>query len=156
MPGYFLMRRDLTTPIASVPLPEAIVLAHFSIDIAPDCRSVMDAAYAPAGYATVPFEPWYAALAGNSEFDSALVWVAMSGCAVVGFCQCWRTPFVKDLVVAAAWRNRGLGSALLSQALQAFAARSAVSVDLKTDIDNIKAQSLYRRLGFQIVERIAD
>ena len=27
-------------------------------------------------------------------------------------------------------------------------------IDLKTDVENVKAQSLYRRLGFEIVERV--
>ena len=154
MPGYFHLRRDLATPIALAPLPDGVVLADFGIEIARECRALMDAAYAPAGYVPVPFGPWYAALTGDSEYDPALVWVAMGAGAVVGFCQCWRGPFVKDLVVAAAWRDRGLGAALLTQALEAFAERGALSVDLKTDIENVKAQSLYRRLGFAIIERV--
>jgi ribosomal protein S18 acetylase RimI-like enzyme len=73
---------------------------------------------------------------------------------VIGFCVCWTSAFVKDLVVDEAFRRRGIGAALLTRALAVFAARGATTVDLKTDTDNLKAQSLYRRLGFEIVERI--
>jgi ribosomal protein S18 acetylase RimI-like enzyme len=38
-------------------------------------------------------------------------------------------------------------------ALLACSAHGASSVELKTDVENVKAQSLYRRLGFEIVER---
>jgi ribosomal protein S18 acetylase RimI-like enzyme len=156
VPGYFLLRRDLTAAIGPAPFPDGVVLADFGVDIARDCRALMDDGYAPAGYAPVPFEAWYAALTGDDEYDPALVWIAMGGGAVVGFCQCWREPFVKDLVVASGWRDRGLGAALLTEALEAFAERGAPSIDLKTDIDNVKAQSLYRRLGFAIIERVDD
>ena len=152
--GYFRMRRDLRAPIAPAPFADGVVLADVTIELARECRELMNRAYAEAGYAPVSFDDWYPELVADSEYAPALLWAAMAGGRVVGFCQCWRVPFVKDLVVDRAWRRQGLGAALLTQALETFVARGAVSIDLKTDTGNEKAQSLYRRLGFVIVERV--
>lgn len=156
MAGYFLMRRDLGLPIAAAAMPGHLVIEPFEVDQAGACRDLMNRAYGEAGYEPVPVGAWYNAVIGDTEYDPALIWVAKSENAVVGLCQCWRMPFVKDLVVDRAWRRLGIGAALLTHALTTFAGRGAASVDLKTDIGNTKAQSLYRRLGFEIVERTAD
>lgn len=145
------MRRDLRRPIAAVTLPAGVAVEVFDAERAGVCRELMNRAYGEAGYEPVPVRAWYNAMTGDPEYDPALIWVAMTQEAVVGFCQCWRAPFVKDLVVDSAWRRRGIGAALLRHALTTFAGRGAISVDLKTDIGNSKAQSLYRRLGFVVV-----
>ncbi len=49
---------------------------------------------------------------------------------------------------------RGLAVSLLTKSLVACKKLEAPSVDLKTDVDNVIAQSLYRRLGFEVVERV--
>jgi ribosomal protein S18 acetylase RimI-like enzyme len=64
-----------------------------------------------------------------------------------------RESFVKNLVVDAAFRGRGLGGSLLTSALEEFARRGSAWVDLETEADNATAQSLYRQLGFVIVEQ---
>lgn len=102
----------------------------------------------------ISFDGFWQWLTTDAEFDPALIFIAEADSDVVGLCHCWTGNFIKDLVVDAAWRRRGLGAALLTMALEAFAARGAASVDLKTDVDNLTAQSLYKRLGFEIVERI--
>jgi ribosomal protein S18 acetylase RimI-like enzyme len=114
----------------------------------------MNRAYGEVGYPPVPFEDWYDALTADAEYDPGLVWAAMAQGHVVGISQCWSVPFVKDLIVDAAWRRHGLGAALLTLAMKTFAERGADSLDLKTDIENETAQSLYKRLGFVIVERV--
>lgn len=154
MAGYFRMRRDLTAPIVPVPFPSGVMLVDFDRDVARACGELMNRAYGEVGYAPVRFEDWYDALVGDAEYEPALVWVAMAQGHVVGICQCWNVPFVKDLVVDAAWRRRGLGGALLTLAMTTFAERGAGSIDLKTDIENEAAQSFYKRLGFVIVERV--
>jgi len=154
MPGYFRMRRDLTVPIKPSPFPANVVLVNFDRSVAVTCRDLMDRAYGEVGYAPVRFDGWYTALIGDSEYDPALIWVAMAEGRVVGFCQCWSVPFVKDLVVDKVRRRHGLGAALLTLAMATFSERGALRLELKTDIENETAQSLYRRLGFVIVERV--
>jgi ribosomal protein S18 acetylase RimI-like enzyme len=144
------MRRDLTAPIMPAPLPEGVVLQPFDAPIAPACRDLMNRAYDEV----VPFDKWWNWLTADSEYDPAYVYVACADKAVIGFCHSWTEPFVKDLVVDEAFRRRGLGAALLTKAMTIYATRGEAFVDLKTDVDNLTAQSLYRRLGFEIVERI--
>ena len=151
MSGYFRMRRDLRIPITAMAMPPEVVLEAFDPAQAGVCRDLMNRAYGEAGDEPVPVGAWYNTMVGDPQYDPSLIWVATSRSAVIGFCQCWRVPFVKDLVVESGWRRRGIGAALLSRALAEFADRGASSVDLKTDIDNVKAQSLYRRLGFVVV-----
>ncbi|MBI4920281.1 MAG: GNAT family N-acetyltransferase [Devosia nanyangense] len=151
---YFRMRRDLGAPIMPAPLPPGVVLVPFDERIAPACRELMNRVYAEGFGDAVPFETWWPRLVADPDFDPALCYVAANGAAVVGYCQTWIEPFIKDLVVDRAFRRSGLGAALMIQALTTYAARNESFVDLKTDVDNLVAQSLYRRLGFVVVERV--
>lgn len=138
-------------PIAAAVPPPGVVVEPFRAELAGVCRDLMNSAYGEVGYEPLPTGAWYNAMVEDAEYDPTLIWVAKNEELVIGICQCWREPFVKDLVVDRAWRRRGVGAALLNRALTTFALRGAASVDLKTDIGNSKAQSLYRRLGFVVV-----
>ena len=126
----------------------------FSMDAVRHAREVMRRAYmGDLGDNGISFGGFWTWLTTDPEFDPALVFIAAADERVVGFCHCWSKDFIKDLVVDKPFRRRGLGTALLTLALEEFARRGAPYVDLKTDVENIKAQSLYLRLGFEIVER---
>jgi ribosomal protein S18 acetylase RimI-like enzyme len=59
--------------------------------------------------------------------------------------------WVKDLVVRADERGRGLAKALLHSGLRAYAARGVERVGLKVDAQNpTGARELYARLGFVV------
>jgi ribosomal protein S18 acetylase RimI-like enzyme len=157
VPGSFLMRRDLTAPIPSARLPNGITLVPFTTETANTSRELMRRVYPDGlGDNNISFEGFWAWLTADSEYDPELMLVAVANRTVVGFCHCWRKAFIKNLVVEAGFRRRGLRAALLTFALEAFARRDARAVDLKTEVENIKAQSLYQRLGFLIVERVED
>ena len=115
----------------------------------------MNSVYVAGFGDVVPFDQWWPALQADPEYDSTLCFVAAYGSAIIGFCHCWSEPFVKDIVVAPSWRGRGVATALLTEAMTTFSARGATSIDLKTDVDNFRAQAPYLRLGFEIVERIS-
>jgi ribosomal protein S18 acetylase RimI-like enzyme len=151
------MRRPLSLPIVPAALPDGITLAAFSVEAVRARRELMKRVY-PGGLGdgNISFEGFWDWLTNDPEYDPTLMFVATANDAVIGFCHCWRDAFVKDLVVDAAFRQRGLGTALLTTALKAFAQRGAEFVDLKTDVDNLVAQWLYKRLGFVIVERLED
>ena len=155
MSGYFRMRRDLSLPIAPAPLPAGIILLPFSKETTNAARELMKRVY-PEGLndGGISFEGFWTWLTTDAEFDRDLMFFAARHGVVVGLCHCWRDNFVKDLAVDPSFRKSGLGSALLTTALLAYRGRKAASVDLKTDIGNATAQSLYRRLGFVIVERV--
>ena len=101
------MRRDLRIPIAAMAVPPEVVLEAFDPAKAGVCRDLMNRAYGEAGDEPVPVGAWYNTMVGDPQYDPSLVWVATSRSAVIGFCQCWRVPFVKDLVVESGWRRRG-------------------------------------------------
>jgi ribosomal protein S18 acetylase RimI-like enzyme len=148
------MRRDLGKPIAPAELPAGLRLIPFDIDTARACRELMNRVYAEGFGDVVDFESWWPWLTGDSDYDPRLMFVAARDGEVVGFCHCWTGAFIKDVVVDPSARGIGLGAALVTMVLLACKAQGAPSVDLKTDVENVKAQSLYRRLGFEIVERV--
>ena len=43
---------------------------------------------------------------------------------------------------------------MLTRTLEALAAAGHPSVDLKVDVENLRAQAVYGRLGFTVVERV--
>jgi len=146
------MRCDLGALLVLAPLPAGVAIVPFSAEIALACRTLMNDVYTEGFGDIVDFDTWWTALQADAEYDTNLCLVAVAGNEVIGFCQCWTEPFIKDIVVAPRHRRRGLGTALLSRALAAFAARGSAHIELKTDADNLRAHSVYRRLGFEIVE----
>ncbi|RYD90533.1 MAG: GNAT family N-acetyltransferase, partial [Sphingobacteriales bacterium] len=66
----------------------------------------------------------------------------------IGFCVVWTSSFIKDIVVDGSYRRRGVGSALLSLAIEAMRRRGAQEIALKVDMYNANAQRLYARFGF--------
>ena len=149
------MRRLAGAHLPESPLPAGIALTVVDDSLAPSCRELMNEVYgASEGEAPTPFEPWWLQLQGDSVFDPALCRAALNGDRVVGYCHGWSVPFVKDLAVASDWRGRGLASAMLARLIADYDRRDAASIDLKTNVDNLNAQRLYRRFGFEDVERI--
>lgn len=154
MSGYVRMRRDLTLPIVPAPLPDGTVLQLFTKEFAYESRELMKRVYPDGlGDGGISFEGFWMWLTTDAEFDPDLMFIATYGGAVAGFCHCWTSSFIKDVVVGPEHRRRGLGAALITHALLAFVGRGASFVDLKTEVDNIQAQSLYRRLGFVVVAK---
>lgn len=148
------MRRPLDAPIAPAALPPGLRLVPFDITTARACRDLMNRVYAEGFGDARDFDEWWPWLTTDSDYDPALLFVAAKDDIIVGFCHCWTGAFIKDLVVYRSTRGQGLGAALITTALLACRDRGAPFVDLKTDVDNTRAQSLYRRLGFEIVERV--
>ncbi len=60
---------------------------------------------------------------------------------------------VTDVVVAPARRGTGIGGRLFDALLDAVAARGARAITLEVRVDNLAAQSLYRRRGFVVEGR---
>lgn len=82
--------------------------------------------------------------------------VALEDDAVVGYVVAERVSregtvvgHVKDLAVAPAHRDRGIGTRLLERAFAAVTARGAERARLEVREDNAGAIRLYRRFGFE-------
>ena len=147
--GYILLRRPMALPEPPVRLPEGVAIVPIEAADAGAIHALLRRAYATGG-GTVPEHllDWWESLLTDSEFDRNLAFVARADAEVIGFCLCWTSSFVKDLVVDPGWRNRGIGSGLLATAIAALRARGADELSLKVDIYNGTAQRLYRAFGF--------
>lgn len=150
-PDYLLLQRDLTAPILIPAWPEGIRHAAFDVGYVKAIHALLQRAYANGFGGVAPdWLDWWEALRADSEFDPDLCLVAKAGDEVVGFCLCWTSSFVKDLVVAPEWQGHGLGAALLATAMLALRARGMDEVQLKVVTANAGARRLYERLGFAV------
>jgi GNAT superfamily N-acetyltransferase len=61
--------------------------------------------------------------------------------------------WLEELYVTPAWRQRGVGSALVAAVLERARAAGMVAVDLEIDVGHSRAASLYERLGFHRLGR---
>jgi ribosomal protein S18 acetylase RimI-like enzyme len=147
--GFLLLRRSLADAPPAPVWPEGVTVAPLAASEAGQVHALLQRAYTN-GFGKVPANllDWWEGLLTDSEFDRNLTFVARHEDVVIGFCLCWTSSFVKDLVVDAGWRNRGIGSALLSTAISALRDRNAEEIALKVDIYNATAQRLYRGFGF--------
>jgi ribosomal protein S18 acetylase RimI-like enzyme len=143
------MRKDLSAPQPAPVWHAGVRLARIG-EARPDAlHAILAGAYAN-GFGIVPPAPaeWWTSLTADSEFDPALVFVAVDSTdAPIGLAQCWTSGFVKDLAVLPQWRGKGIGDALLAEAFIAFRNRGLPYLDLKVHAGNRHAIGLYRRAG---------
>jgi ribosomal protein S18 acetylase RimI-like enzyme len=95
---------------------------------------------------------------GLRRHPASVVLLAWEGGECVGLCICFEgfstfraRPLlnVHDLIVHPAYRNRGIGRALLRAVETAARARRCCKVTLEVRADNAAAQHLYRSVGFR-------
>jgi len=150
MPDFIALGRDLTPPIPAPAWPDGAGLAPFEVGDLRAIHALLQRAYTNGfGSVTPDWLDWWEALRADSEFDPALCFVTKAEGQVIGFCLCWSSSFVKDLVVAPEWQGRGLGAALLATAMTALSERGANAVQLKVVTANAGARRLYERMGFK-------
>jgi ribosomal protein S18 acetylase RimI-like enzyme len=142
------LRKHLLGDLAQPVWPAGTRLAALSAVDPPALHLILAAAYANGFGSVPPFEAWWSGLTADSEYDPALVFIAADKTdQPIGIAQCWTSGFVKDVAVMPAWRNRGIGEALLREAFHAFHRRGLAHVDLKVVTGNAPAIALYRRIG---------
>lgn len=110
------------------------------------------------GHIPRSFEQWMDRRRG-STFDPSLWWLAMDGDRPAAGAVCMISEgigWVDLLGVRAAWRNRGLGMALLRQAAITFRQRGLDRMALDVDADSpTGATRLYERAGMHVTQRHA-
>jgi mycothiol synthase len=111
------------------------------------------------GHEPRDYEAWSERMFDVEQFDPALwlvVWdcdeVAAASLDYCGYLGDW--GFVRTLAVRPAWRQRGLGLALLHESFRRFAERGETTAALGVDSENpTGATRLYERAGMRILWR---
>ncbi|QIH10646.1 MULTISPECIES: GNAT family N-acetyltransferase [unclassified Pseudomonas] len=148
-----LMRRDLTGPQLAPQWPAGVSLQSYSLELAPQVHHLMQLGYLDGGGRVPDLDTWRKAFETDAEYDPDLCLVLLEAGHVIGVAQCWTSAYLKDLVVHADARGRGLGRALLQQVFVMFAERREERLDLKVLEDNLRARRLYDSAGMQVVRR---
>jgi ribosomal protein S18 acetylase RimI-like enzyme len=152
----YRFRRALCHPVEAPRWPAGFSLVPFQpAHHAPSVHRLLEAGYANGSGRVADLDSWWRGLAGDAEYDPGLIFlVAGPGATPVAVAICWTSAFVKDIVVAASVRRRGLASNLLRHIFHVFQARGADAVDLKVHGDNRHAIAVYRSLGMTCVETL--
>lgn len=150
-----VMRFDLAaTEPPAIPMPPGIRLAGWSPETAGRFFAVYEAAFRDRpGFPGWPAERWVAWTAGDDEFRPEWSVLAVDGGADAGFVTC-ADGWIVQVGVRPEWRGRGLGAALVVEALRRMRAAGANTALLDVNANN-PAAALYARLGFTVLARRA-
>ncbi|WP_137934914.1 GNAT family N-acetyltransferase [Mesorhizobium comanense] len=146
-PNDIRLRKILDDTLVAPRWPDGFVMRGFAPGDASALHALLSEVYDDG--AEGPFEEWWPNVAGDAEFDPALCFLVIDAKGrLAAAALCWTSAFVKDLVVHAQARGRGIGEALLWHAFAVFRDRGAAHVDLKTNtVESAAAVRLYNRLG---------
>jgi len=87
-------------------------------------------------------------------FTDSVLKVAVDGDEVVGYYVLWRVAgsfHLANVAVRRDWRGKGVGRALVEDAVAEARAAGALRVTLEVRKSNLPARALYRKLGFVAV-----
>ncbi len=101
-------------------------------------------------HATFP-NPWRRSFfLSDIHRPDGLCIVAENESRVVGYLIAWGRieVHIANIAVAAEWRNQGIGTTLMQEALNFAHRQQAESVFLEVRVSNTGAQRFYRRFGF--------
>lgn len=96
---------------------------------------------------------WRSSFASDEAFRPDLSVVVLDGPEPAAFAVLWvedETGWVTQMGVRPEWRGKGIGEAILSYALTAFAAEGIERAALEVATNNPVAQALYERMGFTV------
>ena len=153
---YWRMEMALEGPPPRPAWPDGVRVRTF--DRERDARAVhllvQDAFADNERYEAESFEEWQAFMLDREAFEPGLWIVAEADGEVAGVVLCpdyEGEGWVRQLAVARAWRRRGLGTALLRQAMAEFHRRGRPTIGLVVDSWNrTGAKELYERAGMYV------
>jgi mycothiol synthase len=149
-----VMRVDLAADPPAAPLPADLVLHEWTPDLAVRFFTAYEAAFRERpGYPGWPAERWVAWTAGDDEFRPQWSLLAAGPGGDAGFVTS-SEGWIVQVGVVPSWRGRGVGGALVTEALRRMRAEGAGHALLDVHVDN-PAAHLYRRLGFTTLGRRA-
>ena len=155
---FWRMEIELTAPPQPPVWPAGIVVRSMRLD--GDERRVhaaVEEAFADHwGHAPRSYEDWLQAVVQSDGFEPALTFMAFDGDEVAGVAvnRHRDIAWVSQLAVRRAWRNRGLGLALLLHAFNAFYQRGDRCVGLGVDAQSLTgATRLYEKAGMRMTRQ---
>jgi mycothiol synthase len=160
--GYSPVRTywRMSMPIEESPPPAAWPEGVFvrTFDQERDSRAVyalvQDAFADNERHTAESFEEWQAFMIDREAFEPGLWFIAESKGEIVGCVLCPNYDeegWIRQLAVAREWRRRGLGTALLRQAMTEFSRRGRREIGLVVDSWNrTGAKEMYERAGMTV------
>jgi ribosomal protein S18 acetylase RimI-like enzyme len=146
-----------STPVALAPLPAGIEVRPVEREQLPAIYAANCEAFSESHDSKDTYEEWLSDL-GGPEADTSLWVVAWDGEQIAGLVittsdeEGAHTPWVG---VRKAWRQRGLGKALMTRMLHKVQARGIAQAEIQTVAENPgKAVHLYESVGYQIAKRM--
>jgi mycothiol synthase len=151
-----VMRRDLQVALPDAPFPPGLTLAEWTPALAGQFFEAYEESFRerPGFPVWSAAEQWIAWATGDDDFLPQMSLLARDGAQPVGFIVC-DDAWIVQVGTHPAWRGRGLGAALVVEALRRFAAAGAEHVTLDVNTNNPVAARVYTRLGFEVVGRRA-
>ncbi len=143
-----VLRCDLHDPRPDTPLPAGIALTTWR----PELAGAFFEAYRTSfrdrpGFKETNEADWVAWATDDEDFLPEMSLLAFAGELPAGFTIC-DVDWVAQMGVRPEWRGRGLGAALLGQALRRFHEAGSTGVALGVNVNNATARRLYGRMGF--------
>lgn len=150
-----VMRRNLQAALPAASFPPGLTLAEWTPALAGQFFEAYQAAFRERpGFPGWNAEQWIAWATDYESFQPQMSLLARDGVQPVGFIVC-DDAWIVQVGTHPAWRRRGLGAALVVEALRRFAAAGAEHVTLDVNANNPTAARVYTWLGFEIVGRRA-
>ena len=155
---FFQMQIDLDREPDSPEWPAGIEPDRFRPEDARPFHAALHEAFAEEwGFVRVPFEEWKRRRLEDPETDTSLWFVARAGEEIAGFARCDARRhgggWIGALGVRPGWRQRGIGLALVQEALREFHRRGEPHVGLGTDAANPTGSTrLYERAGMRVIK----
>ena len=153
---YWRMTMRLADSPPAPAWPEGVVVRTF--DQERDTRAVFGLVQDAFGdnerHTAESFEEWQAFMIDRDAFEPGLWFIAESDGEIVGCVLCPNYEdegWIRQLAVSRDWRRRGLGTALLRQAMSEFHRRGRRELGLVVDSWNLTgAKELYERAGMTV------
>lgn len=151
---------DLSTPTPAARPPAGITVEVYDAALSEAVRAAKNAAFADHWGSQPASREGWESMQGLESFRADLSRIAREGDEVVGFVitevnendwqrQGSRSAYISLVGTVRAWRGRGLASALLADALEAYRAAGLECAVLDVDTENpTGALGVYARLGF--------
>lgn len=151
------MQIDLDEPRDPGPAPRGIRLRSLdpTVDLPLAHAVFVEVFEGHWGYHVIPLEEWLQDEVDTPGFDPSLWLLAAEGNEIVGALNAiviGDRGWIGELGVRAAWRGRGIATAMLRRSFATFAARGLPRATLNVDFENpTGAMALYEKVGMRAV-----